>query len=67
MFIIGIMFTTNKLQNEIALFWLSLIFILFLFANNLIKSNIKDKQLNFIDIRYRSTDALKRNFITNKF
>jgi len=53
MFIIGRMLITSKLINKINLFLLSLIFILFLFANNLIKSNIKDKQLNFIDIRYR--------------
>jgi len=53
MFIMGRILITIKLINNFQLYLLLLEFILFLFTNTLIKSNVKDKQLNFIDIRYR--------------
>lgn len=53
MFIIGRILIIIKLIHSFQLYLLLLKFILFLFTNTLIKSNIKDMQLNLIDIEYR--------------
>jgi len=53
MFIIGRILIIIKLINSFQLCVLLLKFILFLFTNILIKSNIKAMQLNSIDIEYR--------------